>query len=213
MIATLIGGTGLTGSSLARQLLADPAIAKVISISRKSLGISNPKLSEVLISDLAELPSIESKIRGDLYFCSLGTTIKAAGSKENFEKVDHTAIVAFANIARAHDAKAFALVSAMGANANSRIFYNRVKGRTENDVRALGLRSLIIFRPALLVGPRREFRLTERIMARTLLPLSSILPARIQKSLVTKAETLASRMLAEGKAAPVGIHVIPAKDI
>jgi len=154
MIATLIGGTGLTGSSLVRQLLADPAIKKVISISRRSLEISNPKLAEVLISDPAELSLIESKIRGDLYFCSLGTTIKAAGSKENFEKVDHAAIVAFAKIARAHDAKSVTLVSAMGANANSMIFYNRVKGRAEDDVKALGIRSLIIFRPALLVGPR-----------------------------------------------------------
>ena len=213
MIATLIGGTGLTGSSLVRQLLADPAITKVISISRKSLEISSPKLAEVLISDLAELSSIESKIRGDLYFCCLGTTIKAAGSKENFKKVDHAAIVAFAKIARAHDAKSFTLVSAMGANANSMIFYNRVKGRTENDVRALGLRSLIIFRPALLVGRRHEFRLAERIMAKTLVPLSLVLPVRIQKSLVTKAETLAARMLAEGKAAPAGVHLIQAKDI
>ena len=213
MIATLIGGTGLTGSSLVRQFLADPAITKVISISRKSLEISSPKLAEVLISDLAELSSIESKIRGDLYFCCLGTTIKAAGSKENFKKVDHAAIVAFAKIARAHDAKSFTLVSAMGANANSMIFYNRVKGRTENDVRALGLRSLIIFRPALLVGRRHEFRLAERIMAKTLVPLSLVLPVRIQKSLVTKAETLATRMLAEGKAAPAGVHLIQAKDI
>ncbi len=213
MIATLIGGTGLTGSSLVRQLLADPTITKVISISRKSLDISNPKLTEVLISDLAALSSIESRIRGDLYFCCLGTTIKAAGSKENFEKVDHAAIGAFAKIARAHDAKSFALVSAMGANANSMIFYNRVKGRTENDVRALGLRSLIIFRPALLAGRRHEFRLAERIMAKTLVPLSLILPVRIQKSLVTKAETLATRMLAEGKAAPTGVHLIQAKDI
>lgn len=213
MIATLIGGTGLTGSFLVRQLLADSAITKVISISRKSLGISNPKLAEVLISDLAELPSIESKTRADLYFCCLGTTIKAAGSKENFEKVDHAAIVAFAKIARAHDAKSFALVSAMGANANSMIFYNRVKGQTENDVRALGLRSLVIFRPALLVGPRLEFRLAERIITKTLVPLSSILPARIQKNLVTNAETLATRMLVEGKTSPAGVHVMQAKDI
>jgi uncharacterized protein YbjT (DUF2867 family) len=213
MIAILIGGTGLTGSSLGRQLLDDPAITKVISVSRRALEISNPKLTEVLISDLAELSSIESKIRGDLYFCCLGTTIKAAGSKENFEKVDHAAIVAFATIARAHDAKSFTLVSAMGANASSMVFYNRVKGRTENDVRALGLRSLIIFRPALLVGPRHEFRLAERIMAKTLVPLSKILPVRIQKSLVTKAETLAARMLDMGKAATRGVRVIKAKDI
>jgi uncharacterized protein YbjT (DUF2867 family) len=213
MIAILIGGTGLTGSSLVRQLLVAPAIAKVISISRRSLEISNPKLAEVLISDLAELSSFESKIRGDIYFCCLGTTIKAAGSEENFERVDHAAIVAFAKIAKAHDAKSFTLISAMGANANSMIFYNRVKGRTENDVRALGLRSLIIFRPALLVGPRHEFRLAERIMARTLVPLSLILPIRTQKKFVTKAETLATRMSTEGKATPTGVHVILAKDI
>ena len=213
MIAILTGGTGLTGSSLVRQLLADPAITRLISVSRRSLEISNPKLTEVLVSDLAGLSSIESKIRGDLYFCCLGMTIKTAGSKENFEKVDHAAIVAFAKIARANDARSFTFVSAMGANANSMIFYNRVKGRTENDVRARGLHFLIIFRPALLVGPRHEFRLAERIMANTLVPLSLILPARIQKSLVTKAETLAARMLDEGKAAPGGVHVILAKDI
>jgi uncharacterized protein YbjT (DUF2867 family) len=213
MIATLIGSTGLTGSFLVQQLLADSAITKVISISRKSLKISNAKLTEVLVSDLAQLPSIETKIRGELYFCCLGTTIKTAGSKENFEKVDHAAIVAFAKIAKAHDAKSFTLVSAMGANASSMFFYNQVKGRTEDDVKALGLRSLIIFKPALLVGPRLEFRLAEKIVTKTLVPLSKLLPTRIRRSLITEAETLATRMLAEGKAARGGVHVIPATDI
>jgi uncharacterized protein YbjT (DUF2867 family) len=213
MIATLIGGTGLTGSFLVRQLLADSAIAKVISVSRKSLNISNAKLTEVLISDLAELPSIESRVQSELYFCCLGTTIKAAGSRRNFEKVDHDAVVAFAKIAKAHDATSFRFVSAMGANAKSMFFYNQVKGRTENDVKALGLRSLIIFRPALLVGPRAEFRLAERFAAVTLVPLSRLLPTRIQKSLVSDAERLAIRMLTAGKAVPLGIHIIEAKDI
>ncbi len=213
MIATLIGSTGLTGSSLVRQLLADSAITKVISISRKPLNLLNAKLTEVLVSDLAELPSMESRIRGDLYFCCLGTTIKTAGSKENFEKVDHAGVVAFAKIAKAHNAKSFTLVSAMGANASSMFFYNQVKGRTENDVKALGLRSLIIFKPALLVGPRHEFRLAERIATKTLVPLSRLLPARTQKSLITRAETIAARMLAEGKAAPEGLHAVPARDI
>jgi uncharacterized protein YbjT (DUF2867 family) len=213
MIATLVGSTGLTGLFLVRRLLADSAITKVISISRKSLKLSNAKLTEVLVSDLAELLSIESRIRGELYFCCLGTTIKTAGSKENFEKVDHAAIVAFAKVAKAHDAKSFTLVSAMGANASSRFFYNQVKGRTENDVKALGLHSLIIFKPALLVGPRKEFRLAERIATKTLVPLSQFLPTRIQKRLITEAETLATRMLTEGKAAPGGVHVIQAKDV
>jgi uncharacterized protein YbjT (DUF2867 family) len=213
MIATLIGSTGLTGSFLVQRLLADSAITKVISISRKPLKISSAKLTEVLVSDLAQLPSMETKMRGELYFCCLGTTIKTAGSKENFEKVDHAAIVAFAKIAKAHDAKSFTLVSAMGSNASSMFFYNQVKGRTEDDLKALGLRSLIIFKPALLVGPRHEFRLAEKIATKILVPLSNLLPSRIRKSLITEAETLAARMLAEGKAAPGGVHAIPAKDI
>jgi uncharacterized protein YbjT (DUF2867 family) len=213
MTATLIGGTGLTGSFLVRQLLADSAITKVISVSRKSLNISDAKLIEILVSDLAELASIAPRIRGDIYFCCLGTTIKTAGSKDNFEKVDHAAIVAFAKIAKSHDAKTFTLVSAMGANANSMFFYNQVKGRTENDVKVLGLRSLIIFKPALLVGPRQEFRLTEKLAAKTLVPLSQLLPPRTQKSLITEADTLAMRMLSEGKAASGGVRVIEAKDI
>jgi uncharacterized protein YbjT (DUF2867 family) len=213
MIAIIIGSTGLTGSFLVRKLLADSAITTVISVSRRPLTISNAKLTEVLISDLAELSAIESKLGSELYFCCLGTTIKMAGSKENFEKVDHDAIVAFAQVAKAHDAKSFMLISAMGANPSSMFFYNRVKGRTENDVKALGLRSLIIFRPALLVGPRQGFRLSESILTKTLVPISRLLPTRTRKSLITEAETLAERMLAEGKAAPLGVHVIPARDI
>lgn len=213
MIATVIGSTGLTGSFLVRRLLADPSITGVISVSRKSLKISNVKMTDVLVGDLAELPSIEAKIRGEVYFCCLGTTIKTAGSKENFEKVDRAAIVAFAKIAKAQDARSFTLVSAMGADANSMFFYNQVKGRTEIDVKALGFRSLIIFRPALLVGSREEFRLAERIATKTLVPLSRLLPRGIRKFLITDVETLTPRMLAEGKAAPMGVRVILAKDI
>jgi len=170
-------------------------------------------MTDVLVGDLAELPSIEAKIRGEVYFCCLGTTIKTAGSKENFEKVDRAAIVAFAKIAKAQDARSFTLVSAMGADANSMFFYNQVKGRTEIDVKALGFRSLIIFRPALLVGSREEFRLAERIATKTLVPLSRLLPRGIRKFLITDVETLTPRMLAEGKAAPMGVRVILAKDI
>jgi uncharacterized protein YbjT (DUF2867 family) len=211
--AIVIGGTGLTGSLLVRKLLVDSTITEVISISRRPLKISNGKLTEVLVADLAELPSIESRIRGDLYFCCLGSTMKTAGSKENFAKVDHAAVVTFAKIARAHSARSFTLVSAMGANERSMFFYSQVKGRAENDLKAMGLRSLVIFQPALLVGSRREFRWAESIAFRTLVPLSRMLPAPTRKGVVTDVETLAARMLAEGKAAPQGLHVIAAKEI
>jgi hypothetical protein len=85
--------------------------------------------------------------------------------------------------------------------------------RTEGDLKALGLRSLVIFRPALLSGPRQEFRFGEKVATAALVPLSKVLPTRIGKSLVTEVETLAARMLAEGKAVHPGVHVVPAKDI
>jgi uncharacterized protein YbjT (DUF2867 family) len=213
MIATLIGGTGLTGTSLLRRLLADVAITRVISVSRRPSSISHEKLTEVRIQDLAELPVKAAAMRGDLYFCCLGTTIKAAGSRANFERVDRAAVVAFAGIARAHDARSFTLVSAMGADGGSRFFYNRVKGRTEEDVKQLGFRSLIVFRPALLVGPRREFRAAEAFATRTLLPLSRLLPATLGKRFVTDVEALSAQMLIMGKAAPPGLHLIGATAI
>jgi uncharacterized protein YbjT (DUF2867 family) len=213
MIAAVIGSTGLTGLALVHQLLADPAITQVISVARKSLNNPDPKLTEVLIPDLAEVQANASKMRGHVYFCCLGTTIKVAGSKGNFEKVDHTAIVDFAKMAKTYNARSFTLVSATGANANSMFFYNRVKGRTEKEVGALQLRSVILFRPALLVGQREGVRFAESLATKTLLPLAQLLPARSRKALITRVETLAGRMIAEGKAAPRGVHVIKAKDI
>ncbi len=213
MIATLIGGTGLTGSILLRQLLDDRAITRVISVGRKPIAQTHPKLSEVVIADLAELPSIEAKLRGDLYFCCLGTTIKQAGSQANFEKVDHDAVAAFAAIARAHDARAFVYVSAMAAKADSLVFYNRVKGRTEAAVKALGLRSLTIFQPAFLVGPRPPSRPTERLLMKLVVPPLALLPQRLRKLLLTDAQTLATRMRTEALAAPSGTHVIPSARI
>ncbi len=213
MISTVVGSTGLTGTLLIEQLLNDSTITKVISVARKSLNISSAKLTEIRISDFAELPGIESKIRGDFYFCCLGSTIKSAGSKENFKKIDQTAILDFAKIAKAHDAKSFVLISSMGADANSIFFYNQVKGRTENELQALGLRSLVIFRPALLVGSRREFRLTEKIAIQTIVPVSKLFSRHAQKRMLTQAKTLAARMLAEAKVSPKGLVIIEAKNI
>ena len=213
MTATIIGSTGLTGGCLIGALLADHTITNIVSVSRKSLNVSSSRLTQVLVADLAELPSFAGRARADIYFCALGTTIKAAGSKGKFERVDHDAIVDFAKIAKAHGAQSFTLVSSMGANASSIFFYNRIKGRTENDVTALGFRSLIIFRPALLIGPRHDFRMAERLATKTLVPLSRLLPTRARKSVVTNADALALRMLTEGKAARRGVHVIPAADI
>lgn len=213
MIAVVAGGTGLVGSEVIRQLLKDARINQVTAVTRKSLGVEHAKLKEVFVSDLAELSKHEAGLRGDLYFCCLGTTIKKAGSQEAFRKIDHDGVLDFARVAKAAEAKSFVVISAMGANAESKIFYNRVKGEMERDLSALGFSSLTIFRPALLMGERKEFRLAEKVASAIAGPLSSILPKSVTKASLTDADVLAKRAVEEGISALDGIHVIKSKQI
>lgn len=199
MIAIIIGSSGLTGSQLLEKLLADNTIEQVISVSRRCLKIPHKKLTEVLIPDFSNLASAKDALKGDLYFCCLGTTIKKASSKDNFRKIDHDAIVEFGKIAKAHQAQSFAMVSAMGANIKSTFFYNQIKGETEKDLINLGLPSLLIFRPSLLIGPRQEFRLAENIFSHILVPLGKVLPNKVKKTLITETKTLAEKMWQESK--------------
>jgi uncharacterized protein YbjT (DUF2867 family) len=213
VIAVVAGGTGLSGTFLLRELLVDVQISRVISVSRRPCGMSDKKLAEVLISDLAELPSIESQLKGDIYFSCLGTTNKAAGSKANYEKIDHDAVLDFAKIAQRHGAKSFTVVSSTGSNPNSFFFYPRLKGRTEADLRALSLQSLVIVKPAFLQGPRSEVRPAEVLITKIFVPIFGLLPDRVRRGSITDVQTLAAKMLVEGKAASPGVHLIEAKDI
>lgn len=217
MIAVIIGATGLVGSLLLEKLLMDPEIHRVISISRRSIprpsGPLGGKLKEVLVSDLSELSVHQAELQGDLYFCCLGTTTKNAGSQENFRKVDYQAVVEFGKIAQAHQAKSLTVISASGANAQSLIFYNRVKGETEAALRDLHLQRLVIFRPGLLIGERKEFRMAEKIFTNLYKVLTPILPPSFQAAVATSAVVLASRMLAEGKRISPALEVIEARAI
>jgi uncharacterized protein YbjT (DUF2867 family) len=213
MIAVVAGGTGLVGSEVIQQLLKDSRINQVRAVTRKSVGVEHAKLKEVFVSDLAELPKFKDELRGDIYFCCLGTTIKKAGSQEAFRKIDHDGVLNFARVAKANDAKSLVVISAMGANADSKIFYNRVKGEMERDLSALGFSSLTIFRPALLMGDRKEFRLAEKVASAIAGPLSSILPESVKKASLTDAEVLAKRAVEEAISGRAGIHVIKSKQI
>ncbi|HSX70792.1 MAG TPA: oxidoreductase, partial [Pseudomonas sp.] len=125
------------------------------------------------VGQLADLlPQLDGRI--DAAFCCLGTTIKQAGSQEAFRAVDHDLVLAFARRARELGARHFLVVSAMGANAQSSVFYNRVKGEVEEALKAMDWPQLTIARPSLLLGPRREFRLGERLAA----PLLRWIPGR-----------------------------------
>lgn len=167
----LAGATGLTGEHLLDRILSEPTLAKVIAPARKALA-EHPRLDNP-VGPLAELlPQLDGSI--DTAFCCLGTTIKEAGSEEAFRAVDFDLPLAVGKRALEMGARHYLVVSALGADAKSSIFYNRVKGELEQALQEQGWPQLTIARPSLLFGPREEFRLAEILAA----PIARILPGK-----------------------------------
>lgn len=195
------------------KLLKDNATTQVISVTRKPLGLQNPKLKEVIVSNFDNLMDHKDEMKGDIYFCALGTTIKVAGSKEKFKKVDYDAVVNFGKVAEYNKAQSLTVVSANMADAKSSIFYNQVKGETEQALMNMQLNRLILLRPGLLMGDRTEKRTGEELAIKFMSILSPILPSKIEKNIATKVEVLAMRMLKEGQNPAPKIKIINAVDI
>lgn len=205
--ALVAGATGLIGGHLVPLLLADPAYEMVVVLARRPLeGVASPKL-QTIIADFDALDASLAGIAVDDAFCALGTTIKVAGSQAAFRKVDHDYIVAFARAAKAAGAKRFLLVSAMGADANSSIFYSRVKGETERAVRSIAFDATHIFRPGLLLGERREKRTGEQVGAALTPFLNPLMlgPLRAYRSI--KGETVARAMRGAARSGGPGTHI------
>jgi uncharacterized protein YbjT (DUF2867 family) len=141
----------------------------------------------------------------DSVICTLGTTIRKAGSQEAFRRVDHDYPLMVAQLTRQHGARAFALNSATGADPASRFFYNRVKGEVEEAIRQVGFPSLTIVRPALIGGDRDEFRPAEFAAMRLLRLAEPLLPRRYR---VVPHERIASVLLEAAVTAPRGEHII-----
>ena len=137
----LVGATGLVGGHVLQQALADPAVVRVIAPTRRSL-VPHPKLLNPLV-DFERLPDDADWWAVDAVVCTLGTTIRVAGSQAAFYKVDHDHPLAVARLARQHGAQAFAFNSALGADVASKVFYSRTKGETERDLQAVGYPSAI----------------------------------------------------------------------
>jgi uncharacterized protein YbjT (DUF2867 family) len=158
--ALVLGASGLIGSLLTDLLLKSPEYSQVTLLLRRKTNRSHAKLRQEVIDFDAP---VADKIRGDDVFCCLGTTIKVAGSKEAFYKVDCTYPYEMARLARQNGSSQFLLVTAIGANSKSSIFYNRVKGEVEEKITSLGFPTFCIFRPSLLLGERKEVRMGEKI--------------------------------------------------
>ncbi|MCZ8355753.1 MAG: oxidoreductase [Cyclobacteriaceae bacterium] len=157
--ALIVGATGLVGKNLLDLLLQSDEYNKVIVISRQALSL--PTKAELVITDYKTLQNDVDKLIADDVFCCLGTTIRKAKTKEAFKEVDFDYPLSIAKITLEKGAKHFLLVSALGANANSSLFYNKVKGEIEQAISTLGFESFSVLRPSLLLGERSEQRAGE----------------------------------------------------
>jgi uncharacterized protein YbjT (DUF2867 family) len=165
-VAAIAGASGVVGTRVLEHLLARDDVERIAALGRRPLDVGNAKLVSSVV-DLRSEAAVADALPDDLgvAFCCLGTTMKQAGSKEAFRAVDHDAVVAFATAARRKGARRFLAVSALGADARSRIFYSRTKGEAEVALQRLGFPQLTLVRPSFIddEGARRDHRLGERV--------------------------------------------------
>ena len=161
--ALIVGATGLVGRQLLDVLLNNDYYNKIIIVGRRTVGLRDPRIEELII-DFDQFDKYRGQISANDYYCSIGTTMKQAGSKDTFMKIDHSYPIKLAqNAATDPLFEQFLLVSAAGANTESSLFYNEVKGKTEEALKSLNLKSLLIFRPSLLLGKRQSSRTFEEV--------------------------------------------------
>ena len=192
--ALIAGASGLVGGHLLRELLAADEYDRVVAVGRRPLPASHPKLTSV-VAEFTALDRVAAELKADDAFCCLGSTRREAGSPEAFRAVDHGAVLAFAWAAQRAGARRLFAVSALGADASSRIFYNRVKGETEEALRVLHFATLALLRPGLLLGRRARPRPGERLAAAALWFVEPLLFGRLAKYRAIDAVVVARAML------------------
>lgn len=204
MRVLLAGATGLVGSQVLQRLLADTRCTAVVAPVRRPLPLQHPRLSAPLL-DFDALPLQAPWWQVDAAICTLGSTLKQAGSRQAFARIDHGYPLAIARAVKMHRCTVFALNSAMGANPRSLFFYNRVKGELERDLRALGFASLALVRPGLIGGARSEPRPGEQAAARVLGALGPVLPRAWR---INPAARIAAALVEAALAPAPGVRVI-----
>jgi len=202
--AILFGGSGLVGGFCLDLLLESPNYAKVLSFGRRKLNKEHEKLEQIVI-DFEKLSQYQKLIRGNDLFCALGTTIKKAGSQEAFRKVDFEYPKEIATIAAKNGVSQFILVSASGADSTSKIFYNKVKGELEDEIKKLPFWSIHVLRPSLLLGDRKESRPLERFGIIVSRGIGFLMGDLLGKYQPVKAEDVAKAMVLEAQSLEGGI--------
>jgi uncharacterized protein YbjT (DUF2867 family) len=202
--AIIIGATGLVGNKLVHLLLHDDRFNKVIVFVRRSLTLTHPKLEEHVI-DFNKPASWMHLVKGDVLFSALGTTIKQAGSKDNQYKVDYTYQYQFAQAAAQNQVPTYVLVSSASANASSKLFYTRIKGELERDIKNLSFKSISIIQPGLLTGERQQERFGEKVGYVVLKAMNII--GFFQKYRPIEGRVVALALRNAGQKAAPGLHI------
>lgn len=210
--ALIAGASGLVGSHLLKLLLNSERYSQIISVGRHEVPLIHPKLDQQVI-DFDHLRNYAKDMAADDIFCCLGTTIKKAGSKDKFHKVDHTYVVQLAEVTAQRGASQFLVISAMGADAGSIFFYNKVKGQMERDVKSQPFDAIHIFRPSLLLGEREEERAGEAWASKIMQPLGKLMVGPLAKYKPIEAETVAQAMLHAAEQEKTGTHIYPSDQI
>jgi uncharacterized protein YbjT (DUF2867 family) len=193
--ALLFGATGLVGGEVLKRILQDPAYEKVKIFVRHRPGVNSEKI-EVYMADFNNWSRFEHMISGDDLFCCLGTTIKKAGTKEAFRKIDLEAPAKLAEIASKNGVINFIVISSIGADDKSSNLYLRTKGEMESAVKKYKFQQLAIFRPSLLLGERREFRIGETAGKVIMKLAHPFLIGNLKRYRPIKAATVAKAMIA-----------------
>ncbi len=196
--ALLLGASGLVGGHCLNLLLEDDHYDLVRIFVRKELPIQHKKLQQRVV-DFDQLEYYAEQMKVNDIYCCLGTTIKKAGSQDNFYKVDFTYPFEVSRIAIRQGVEQFLIVTAMGASPQSKVFYNRVKGNIEEALAKLNFRTLMIFRPSFLLGHRPETRTGERIGIFLFRLFSFLLIGRWRKFRAIPARTVAEAMITMAK--------------
>ncbi len=196
MKVMLLGATGLTGGQVLQGLLAREEVDQVVALVRHRLPTLHDKLAQHEV-DFDNLDAHASLFDVDAIVCCLGTTIKKAGSQAQFRKVDLGYPLKAAELGRAHDVRAFILMSAIGASSSSTIFYNRVKGELEDALEDLGYPYLSIYHPSLLLGDRKEQRTAEALGIKAMPLVNRLLIGPLDKYRGIEAATVALAMVNE----------------
>lgn len=210
--ALVAGASGLVGGHVLRLLLDDPEYDRVTVLGRRALPLTHKKLAQHVV-EFARLGEAGDFPRVHDVFCCLGTTIRQAGSQAEFRKVDYGYVVELARVALRHRAAQFLVVTSVGADPRSRVFYNRVKGEVEEAVRRLQFDGVHCFRPSLLLGARAQSRPAER-MAMLLSPLVGwAMRGPLARYRPIKAATVARAMVRIAREAPRGVQVYESAQI